>query len=69
MIKLFATLCSLATGVCHEQSVTNTNFDERLTGTLCPVAIPQLAEWMQQFPQYRFAGWRCQMGERERIHS
>lgn len=59
MIKILATLCSLATGQCHDQQVTNSDFQPGLTSKACQVGMPQLAEFMRNWPQYELKGWRC----------
>lgn len=68
MIKIFATLCSLATpSVCHEQVITTSDYAD-LTMTACLVGVPALADWMKQHPAERLAGWKCQLGERPAQH-
>jgi len=65
MLKLFATICSLTSPFdCHQEQVTTTELDPRLTGILCPIAEPSLATWLEQWPGYRLAGWKCQIGNR-----
>ncbi|UGY15145.1 hypothetical protein HAP48_0042575 [Bradyrhizobium septentrionale] len=65
MIKIIATLCSLAAPAdCHEVTVTNSDF-QPMTMTQCMVGLPAIAEWMKQHPAERLAGWKCQLGTRE----
>ena len=65
MIKILATLCRLSNPVdCHETLVTSTDYQD-LTMTACLIGMPALAKWMEGYPQYRLAGWKCQLGNRE----
>lgn len=66
MISVIAVLCSLASPqVCHEQLVTNSNFDD-ISLQACLMGAPQLADWMKDHPQYRLAKWRCVIGKQDR---
>lgn len=66
MIKILATLCSLAAPAdCHEVIVTTSDYQD-LTMTACMVGAPALAEWMKQHPAERLASWKCQIGSRDR---
>ena len=63
MIKIIAVLCSLAApGSCHEQLVTSSDFAE-VSVQSCMMGAPQLAEWMNQHPAERLAGWRGVSGQ------
>lgn len=63
MIKIIAVLCSLASpGNCHEQIVTTSDFAD-VSMQSCMMGAPQLAEWMNQHPAERLAGWRCVIGQ------
>lgn len=66
MIKVLATICSLTTGDCMEKIVT-TSDQSYVSMVGCQVAAPQLAEWMRQYPNYRLAGWKCQIGDRQKL--
>lgn len=62
MIKIIATLCSLAfPGNCHDQVVTTSDFAD-VSLTSCMLGVPQLAEWMKDHPMDRLARWRCVVG-------
>ena len=63
MIKIIATLCSLAQPTnCHEQVITTSDYaDLNMSG--CMVGMPAIAKWMNQHPAERLAGWKCQIGE------
>lgn len=61
MIKIIATLCSLVTGQCHDETITTSDFAD-LTMTGCLVGMPEIANWMKQHPGQRLAGWRCTIG-------
>ncbi|WP_092026985.1 hypothetical protein [Bradyrhizobium sp. OK095] len=64
MIEIIAVLCSLASpGNCHEQIVTTSDFAD-VSMQSCLMGAPQLAEWMNQHPAERLAGWRCASGHR-----
>jgi hypothetical protein len=66
VIKIIAVLCSLASpGNCHEQIVTTSDFAE-VSMQSCMMGAPQLAEWMNQHPAERLAGWRCVIGQQGR---
>jgi hypothetical protein len=66
MIKIIATLCSLAFPAnCHDQVVTTSDFAE-VSLVSCMMGAPQLAEWMKQHPADRLAGWRCTIGAEQR---
>ncbi|WP_441233480.1 hypothetical protein [Bradyrhizobium sp. 930_D9_N1_4] len=66
MIKIIAVLCSLAApGNCHEQMVTSSDFAD-VSMQSCLMGAPQLAEWMNQHPAERLAGWRCVFGQQAR---
>jgi hypothetical protein len=66
MIKVVAVLCSLSSpGNCHEQTVTTSDFAE-ISIQSCLMGAPQLADWMKQHPAERLAGWRCEIGKRDR---
>lgn len=63
MIRIIAVLCSLASpSNCHEQIVTTSDFAE-VSMQSCMMGAPQLAEWMNQHPTERLAGWRCVIGQ------
>ena len=63
MIKIIAVLCSLSSPAsCHEQTVTTSDF-ANISMQSCLVGAPQLAEWMNQHPAERLAGWRCVFGK------
>lgn len=63
MIKIIATICSLADpSVCTDKTVTTSDFAE-ISMQSCLMGAPQLADWMKGFPGQRLAGWRCVMGE------
>ena len=62
MIQIIAVLCSLSSPAdCQEKTVTTSDFAD-ITLTSCLMGAPQLAEWMQQFPNKRLAKWRCVIG-------
>lgn len=63
-MQLFAILCSLATGACHEQLITNSDFDPSLSMIACQMGEPRIVEWMKDHPGNTLAGWKCQMGNR-----
>lgn len=66
MIKIIATLCSLALpGNCREQVVTTSDFAD-ISLASCMMGAPQLADWMKQHPADRLAGWRCAIGAEQR---
>ncbi|PSO32834.1 hypothetical protein [Bradyrhizobium sp. MOS002] len=63
MIKIIAVLCNLASPAnCHEQIVTTSDFAD-VSMQSCLMGAPQLAEWMNQHPAERLAGWRCVIGQ------
>ena len=62
MIKIIAVLCSLSSPAnCREQTVTTSDF-AGVSVQSCLMGAPQLAEWMNQHPAERLAGWRCEIG-------
>jgi hypothetical protein len=64
VIKIIAVLCSLSSPAnCHEQTVTTSDFAE--VSMQCLVGAPQIAEWMNQHPAERLAGWRCVFGKQD----
>jgi hypothetical protein len=66
VIKIIAVLCSLASpSNCHEQLVTSSDFAD-VSVQSCMMGAPQLAEWMNQHPGERLAGWRCVIGQQGR---
>ena len=66
MIKIVAVLCSLVSPAnCHDQIVTTSDFAE-VSMQSCLMGAPQLAEWMNQHPAERLAGWRCVIGPQPR---
>jgi hypothetical protein len=64
MIKIIATLCSLASpNNCHEVTITSSDWQEGLTMSSCH-DVPKIVQWVQQnHPADRLAGWKCQIGE------
>lgn len=62
MIAVLATICLGA--ACRDVVVTTSLLDNRVTMTSCQMGAPELAEWMKQWPGYRFAGWKCVIGKR-----
>lgn len=63
MIRILALLCLWSDPrACHSVAVTNSDLQEPLTMTACLVGMPALADWMRSFPQYRLAGWKCEIG-------
>ena len=69
MIRILATLCSLATGQCHDQIVTTDEWQQPLTMSACMVGMPALADYMRSFPQYRLQSWRCTIGVPAKEHA
>jgi hypothetical protein len=66
MLKIVATLCSLAVPAdCRDVVVTTSDFAD-VSMQACLMGAPQLAEWMRQHPADRLAGWKCQIGARDR---
>lgn len=64
MIKILAIICKLAApSECYEKTVATSDFGD-ITMQGCQMGAPQIAEWMKNFPAYRLAGWKCQLGER-----
>lgn len=65
MIKIVATLCSLAAPQdCYEHTVLaaeigTVSMMDCMTGRA-------LAEWMKGYPDERLAGWRCFIGDKAR---
>jgi hypothetical protein len=65
VIKIIAVLCSLSSPVnCHERIVTTSDF-AAVSVQSCLMGVPQLAEWMNQHPTERLAGWRCVIGKQD----
>ncbi len=65
VFHVIATLCLLSDPTqCRTQEVTNDRLEDVSMQT-CMLGQPALAEWLKSFPQYRLAGWRCQIGERK----
>jgi hypothetical protein len=62
LISIIAILCSLTSGDCREQTVTNSDFAD-ISMTSCLMGAPQLAEWMKGHPGQRLAGWKCVIGK------
>jgi hypothetical protein len=66
MIQIIALLCKLSNpSACHEQVVTNSDWQAGLTMTACLVGAPKVVEWAKAFPQYKLTGWKCQLGKRD----
>ena len=66
MIKIVAMLCSLSSPAnCYDRTVTSSDFAE-VSVQSCLMGAPQLAEWLKQHPAERLAGWRCEIGQRQR---
>lgn len=63
MIKIIAVICSLASGICHEEVVTTSDMSG-VTLQGCLMGAPQMADWMKDRPAYRLAKWKCQIGDR-----
>lgn len=63
MIKIIAVICALASGVCHEETVTTSDMSG-VTLQGCLMGAPQLADWMKEKPTYRLAKWKCEIGDR-----
>lgn len=63
MIKIIAVICSLASGACHDETVTTSDMSG-VTLQGCLMGAPQLADWMREKPGYRLAKWKCQIGDR-----
>lgn len=64
MIKIVATLCSLAAPQdCHQEVVLTADLGQ-ISMTACMMGAPQLAEWMTDHPNERLAKWRCEFGRR-----
>lgn len=61
MIQIIAVLCSLSSADCQEKTVTTSDLAD-ISMTSCLMGVPQLAEWMKQFPNQRLAKWRCVIG-------
>lgn len=65
MIKLFATICLLAAPAdCHDVLVANSDVNPGLNVMSCQAGMAGLADWMKDYPEYRFARWRCWIGQR-----
>ena len=64
IIRVIATICSLTSpDQCVDKLVTDSNMED-ISMQACLMGMPALAHWMESFPTYRLASWRCQMGER-----
>ena len=64
VIKILALICSLsAPDQCIWKTVSSSDFAD-LTMSGCMVGMPQIAEWMRGFPDYRLKRWVCQLGNR-----
>lgn len=69
MIELVLTFCLATTAPgAPEACITQRPLlAEELTRMSCLIAGPQLgAELVQQHPGYRFAGWKCEIGQGKR---
>ena len=65
MIKIIAVPCSLSSPTnCHEQIVTTSELAD-VSMHSCLMGAPRLAEWMDQHPAERLAGWRCVIGKQD----
>lgn len=64
-ITILATLCLISSGVCHDQTVTSSDFQPDLTMFDC-YNQAKLAKWAASFPQYRVARVRCEIGRVKR---
>ena len=65
MIKIVATLCSLAAPEnCREVQVTSTDYQDLSMHDCYDVA--KLAKWMEEnHPADRLAGWKCVLGKKQ----
>jgi hypothetical protein len=63
MVKVIAIICSIASGLCHEETVTTSDMSG-VGMQACQIGQPALVDWMKSRPQYRLAGWKCQIGNR-----
>jgi hypothetical protein len=64
LVSVVATICL---GVaCRDVPVTNSRQDATINMQWCGnAAPPALSAWMaENWPGYRLAGWKCQLGER-----
>jgi hypothetical protein len=66
MVKILATICSVATGQCHEEAITNSQVE--IIGIAgCAVGIPAVADWLtRNRPGFSLHAWRCEIGAREK---
>ena len=68
-VTVIAVLCQIANpSMCLEERVTDTAMDDTLSLQDCLLGPPKLAKWLSEHPsyqQYRLAGWKCQIGNRE----
>lgn len=66
MILVIATICLGA--VCRDVPVTSSAMDPNLNMQWCGTAAPPaLSMWMgENWPGYRLAGWKCQLGARRK---
>ena len=63
MIRIIATLCALAApSDCHDQIVATAAATDVASASSCLIGQPQLAAFMRDFPAYRLAAWRCEIG-------
>lgn len=62
MIKVIATICNLTTGECMDKVVATSDMLME-----CQMAMPKLAAFMEDYPNYRLAKWTCEMGDRRKI--
>jgi hypothetical protein len=65
MIKIIATLCSLAApDQCRQVSITNSDWQDGLTMSSCH-DVPKIVAWvLQNHPADRLAAWSCTIGEK-----
>lgn len=65
MMKIIATLCSLsAPSDCHDETVASIAFTDGPIRPLCQIAMPELASWMRNYPEFRLAEWKCVVAEK-----
>jgi hypothetical protein len=66
LIFIIATVC-LGTA-CRDVPVTSSQLDPTVNMQWCAMAAPPaLSGWLaENWPGYRLAGWKCQLGERRR---
>jgi len=62
MIHIILTLCRLSAPYECEQHIVKT-----ISMQGCMMGLPANADFMKDYPQYRLAGWRCEMGERMKV--